>query len=100
MSVGNDQHFGVREQRPRELDFDDMLYGLRSDAAVMVQTPPRTLTVNQHSFPSTDSMNMNQIADGPMIAPFSASALSDNVEQSLYLQAERNMASASKLQKR
>ncbi|OQV16259.1 hypothetical protein BV898_09568 [Hypsibius exemplaris] len=96
--AGNDQHLSMRDNRPRELELDDMLYGFRgaSNQPVQVQTPPRTLTVNQHSFPAANGLDSEPIEDGPMIAPFSASALSENnnMEQSLNLQAEKNMTSS------
>jgi hypothetical protein len=89
---------GLRDQRPRELDFDDMLYGFRTEASVAVQTPPRTLTVDQHTFPSADAaeLDRNQNAEGPIIAPFFDSALSSNVEQPFSLQVERNVFSANR----
>jgi hypothetical protein len=90
---------GLRENRPRELDFDDMLYGFRVDQSVLVQTPPRTLTVNQHTFPAAEN---EQLSDGPIFVPLSASPLSDHnpLELALNLQADKNMSSASRHQKR
>ncbi|XP_055332273.1 LOW QUALITY PROTEIN: mitochondrial fission factor-like [Paramacrobiotus metropolitanus] len=98
--AGNDQHMGLRDQRPRELDFDDMLYGFRTDVAVPVHTPPRTLTVGQHEFLFPDSQKISLVVDGPVIAPFFGSALTDNnIEQAMIAQAERNMIPVSRTPK-
>ena len=107
ITSGNDQHVAMRENRPRELELDDKLYGFRGDqqASVLVQTPPRTLTVNQHAFPAAngldrDDFDNEDFSGSPMIAPYSASGLlagddANNMERALSLQADRNMTSSS-----
>lgn len=79
------------------------MYGFRgAEQSVLVQTPPRTLTVNQHSFPAVNGLDGDRNGDGPMFAPYSSSALSadHNMEQALSLQSEKNMTSTLKSQRK
>ena len=79
----------MRENRPRESELDDMLYSFRTDQTVTVQTPPRTLTVSQHSFPSSSGKDFTALPDNTNIMAFSEKP---GMEQTLALQADMNMS--------
>ncbi|GAV03516.1 hypothetical protein RvY_13925 [Ramazzottius varieornatus] len=88
--AGNDQHVGLRENRPRESELDDMLYSFRTEPTVTVQTPPRTLTVSQHTFPTSSLKDVAALSHTSNVPSFADQA---NMEQALALQADVNMSS-------
>ena len=54
--AGSEQHYEL-PGRPRELELDDQIYNNWSPSRIpiSIQTPPRRLTLHDHSYPTADS---------------------------------------------
>ena len=54
--LGHDRHLGTRSA-PREIQLENSILPKNPSGFVRVQTPPRTITLNEHHFPSASEDN-------------------------------------------
>lgn len=62
--AGSEQHYEL-PGRPRELELDDQMYNSQwspSRVPISIQTPPRRLTLHDHSFPTADTEDYEEDA--------------------------------------
>ncbi|KAJ1520922.1 hypothetical protein ONE63_004000 [Megalurothrips usitatus] len=64
--VGEEQHVGVRAP-PREILMENAVMAAEPEPFVRVQTPPRTITLDEHYFPSVDDFPRNSPPEREMM---------------------------------
>lgn len=64
--LGHDRHLGTRSA-PREIQLENSILPKNPSGFVRVQTPPRTITLNEHHFPTASEENSpEKLRDGDL----------------------------------